>query len=303
MLIGYARVSTTDQTTESQRAALRAAGCKVIHEETGSGGDRERPVLRQLLATLTSGDVLVVYKLDRVARSLSHLLDVVETLHARGVKFRSISDPVDTSSPQGRFTIQILGAVAELERALIRERTTAGLAAARANGRVGGNPDLKDMTDAKRMRLRIEQRAIYLAELQECEAEWLAKVRSGRPHQTWKILASAVNARLEPSRPKWTGERLRRAAQAYVALGKLEAHLLARAPSGRHRARSATALHVVVGFRRKDPDMSTRAIAAHLTDMAVETPRGGSRWASGMVHRLIQEAIARKLLPSPDAHP
>ena len=139
-LHGYARVSTGEQTLESQLRELRAAGCATVAEERASGGDPSRPVLADLLDRLAAGDTLVVVRLDRLGRSLLHLLETITALQDRGVHFRSLGDPVDTASPQGRFTLQILGAMAEFERALIRERTMSGLAAARAEGRTGGNP-------------------------------------------------------------------------------------------------------------------------------------------------------------------
>ena len=141
--IGYARVSTEEQTLVSQLSALREAGCSRIFEEHASGADRERPVLGQALRSVNAGDVLVVVRIDRLARSLSHLLVVLEGLEGKGAHFRSLTDPIDTASPQGKFTLQVLGAAAEFERALNHERTKAGLAAARAQGRVGGNPRLR----------------------------------------------------------------------------------------------------------------------------------------------------------------
>src|SRR3954463_2523180 len=139
-LLGYARVSTEDQATARQLDELRAAGCREVAEGHASGGARDRPVLARTLARLRPGDTLVVVSLDRLARSLSHLLGVVEGLQARGVHFRSLRDPVDTASPQGLFTLQVLGAAAQLERALIRERTRSGMRAAAARGRRAGNP-------------------------------------------------------------------------------------------------------------------------------------------------------------------
>jgi len=139
-LVGYARVSTDEQGTDPQLDELRAAGCGVILEEQASGADRSRPVLARLLREMRGGETLVVVRLDRLARSVSHLLAVIEQLEASGAHFRSLRDPIDTSTPQGMFSLQVLGAVAQLERALIAERTKAGLNAARARGRVGGNP-------------------------------------------------------------------------------------------------------------------------------------------------------------------
>ena len=136
-LIGYARVSTEDQGTDPQSDELRAAGCETVLEEHASGADRGRPVLAGLLREIGPGETLVVVRLDRLARSVSHLLAVIEQLEAGAAHFRSLRDPIDTTTPQGMFSLQVLGAVAQLERALIAERTKAGLTAARRRGRVG----------------------------------------------------------------------------------------------------------------------------------------------------------------------
>jgi DNA invertase Pin-like site-specific DNA recombinase len=142
-LIGYARVSTEEQGTDPQLDELHFAGCITILKEHGSGADRSRPVLTRLPREIRAGETLVVVRLDRLARSVSHLLAVIEQLEATGAYFRSLRDPIDTSTPQGMFALQVLGAVAQLERALIAERTKAGLLAARTRGRVGGNPGLR----------------------------------------------------------------------------------------------------------------------------------------------------------------
>ncbi len=161
-LIGYARVSTEDQTPLPQSQALESAGCAEIHEEHASGGNRARPVLGRVLERIQSGDTLVVVRIDRLARSLSHLLEVIERLEARGAFFRSIQDPIDTGSPQGKFTLQVLGAAAEFERALIRERTKAGLASARTKGRVGGNPGLRAKDPAALRKVRLARQDGYM---------------------------------------------------------------------------------------------------------------------------------------------
>ncbi|EAO1488463.1 serine-type DNA invertase Fin [Salmonella enterica] len=138
MQIGYVRVSTNDQNTDLQRNALNCAGCELIFEDKISGTKAERPGLKKLLRTLSEGDTLVVWKLDRLGRSMRHLVVLVEGLRERGINFRSLTDSIDTSTPMGRFFFHIMGALAEMERELIVERTRAGLAAARAQGRVGG---------------------------------------------------------------------------------------------------------------------------------------------------------------------
>ena len=162
---GYARVSTGEQTLESQRRALRAAGCVTVAEETASCSGPSRPVLTALLDRLNAGDTLVVVRLDRLGRSLLHLLETISGLNERGAHFRSLGDPIDTASPQGRFTLQILGAMAEFERALIRARTMSGLAAARAEGRTGGNPGLVLGDRAMLLQLRLARSDAFLDRL------------------------------------------------------------------------------------------------------------------------------------------
>lgn len=139
MLYGYARVSTVQQDTALQMAAFRAAGVRRVIEETASGA-RERPQLERLLSRLRVGDVLVVYKLDRLARSLVDLMRIIEAVRSRGAAFRSLTEPLDTASPAGRLLLQMLGAVAEFERAVIRERCQAGRVAARERGVRFGRP-------------------------------------------------------------------------------------------------------------------------------------------------------------------
>jgi DNA invertase Pin-like site-specific DNA recombinase len=143
-LIGYARVSTDEQTTEAQEMELRAAGCETIVQEHSSGASRARPALAKLVREIAAGDTLVVVRLDRLARSVSHLLEVIEDLTARTAHFRSLQDPIDTKTPQGMFSLQVLGAVAQLERALISERTKAGIRAAKAKGKLPGNPGIRE---------------------------------------------------------------------------------------------------------------------------------------------------------------
>ena len=138
MLIGYVRVSTNDQNTALQRDALERSGCELIFEDKMSGRTAERPGLKKLLKRLSPEDTLVVWKLDRLGRSMRNLVILVEELKQRSVNFRSLTDSIDTSTPMGRFFFHVMGALAEMERELIVERTRAGLAAARAKGRVGG---------------------------------------------------------------------------------------------------------------------------------------------------------------------
>ena len=138
MLIGYARVSTDDQDTAVQVAALKAAGCERIFREKASGGRWDRPELHRLLDQLRKGDVLVVWKLDRLSRSLRDVLIIMERLAEAKAGFRSLTEAIDTTTPAGRMMMQMVGAFAEFERAMLRERTKVGLDAARAEGRIGG---------------------------------------------------------------------------------------------------------------------------------------------------------------------
>ena len=135
MLIGYARVSTQDQETHLQLDALTKAGCTEIYQEKASGASRRgRKELDRCLAALKSGDVLIVYKIDRIARSLFDLLDILRHLEQIGATIKSTTEPLDTTNSMGVFVVQILGAVAQLERSMIRERSIAGQIAARARG-------------------------------------------------------------------------------------------------------------------------------------------------------------------------
>jgi len=140
MKFGYARVSTRDQNLDLQIDQLHQAGCEQILQETASGAKSERPVLRSLLERMRAGDVLVIWKLDRLGRSLRDLVDLVSTLMDKDVGLKSLHDPIDTTSSQGRLVFNIFASLAEFERDLIIERTQAGLSAARARGRKGGRP-------------------------------------------------------------------------------------------------------------------------------------------------------------------
>jgi DNA invertase Pin-like site-specific DNA recombinase len=140
MRIGYARVSTIDQNLDLQLDSLKAAGCERIITDKISGVAKERPQLEQLLENVREGDVLIVWKLDRLGRSLRHLVEIVDRLQLKGAGLLSLNDPIDTTSASGRLIFGVFAALAEFERELIQERTRAGLNAARARGRTGGKP-------------------------------------------------------------------------------------------------------------------------------------------------------------------
>ncbi len=146
MLVGYARVSTQDQSLHLQQDALQQAGCQKIFEEKASGAKDQREGLQKALTILREGDTLVVWKLDRLGRSLKHLVETVQTLQEAGVGFRSLQENLDTTSSGGKLVFHFFAALAEFERDIIRERTQAGLTAARARGRQGGRPKGRDVT-------------------------------------------------------------------------------------------------------------------------------------------------------------
>jgi len=147
MLVGYARVSTHDQDPALQHDALEKAGCERVFTETASGAQRDRPELKTALDYMRPGDTLVVWRLDRLARSMKQLIETVEGLENREVGFRSITESIDTTTSGGKLVFHIFGALAEFERSIIQERTRAGLAAARARGRTGGRPPVLDDKD------------------------------------------------------------------------------------------------------------------------------------------------------------
>jgi DNA invertase Pin-like site-specific DNA recombinase len=151
MLIGYARISTGDQTLDLQRDALAVAGCGRVFEDVASGAKASRPGLEEALSYLRAGDTLVVWRLDRLGRSLPHLIETIAALAERGIGFWSLTEQIDTTTSGGKLIFHVFGALAEFERDLIRERTQAGLAAARARGRKGGRP--KKLADPKKLAL------------------------------------------------------------------------------------------------------------------------------------------------------
>lgn len=144
MLIGYARVSTLEQNLDLQNDALKKAGCEKIYTDTLSGAKAQRPGLEECLDYVRAGDTVVVWKLDRLGRNLKHLIETVQALDERGIGFQSVQESIDTTTPGGKLVFHVFGALAEFERDLIRERTNAGLAAARARGRTGGRKPALD---------------------------------------------------------------------------------------------------------------------------------------------------------------
>lgn len=165
MDIGYARVSTQDQKTDLQLDALKQAGCDQIYTEQFTGGTRVRPELENCLRSLRKGDTLVVWRLDRLGRSLKDLVTIITELEERGVAFRSVTEAIDTSTSGGKLVFHLFGALAEFERSIIQERTRAGLAAARARGRKGGRKPKMSTADIRKAWAMLQDPEITKAEV------------------------------------------------------------------------------------------------------------------------------------------
>ncbi|HEV7309979.1 recombinase family protein [Ensifer sp.] len=282
-LIGYARVSTGEQAHDAQLDELRSAGCHRIYEEHGSGTSRTRPVLARLLGELTAGDVLVVVRLDRLARSLSHLLQVIEDLVARGVHFRSIGDPIDTTTPQGMFSLQVLGAAAQLDKALVAERTKAGIEAAKARGKRPGNPGLRERRPEAIKAVSKARDKLYLDELMASAQKWLPMVRQLRPQHSWDNVVEVLNRRGQD----WTVERIRRAVHRLVREKLADQDLLTRSP---RRPPEDHLMKLVAAIAIADPGLSLRQIAAQLDQIGEQPARGGKKWQPSSVRNLLDEA-------------
>lgn len=164
-LIGYARVSTVEQTLDLQRDALKETGATTIYEDTASGKSADRPELVHCLKALREGDTLVVWRLDRLGRNLQDLIRIVGELDERGVKLRSVKESIDTGGSVGKLVFHLFGALAEFERELIRERTLAGLEAARARGRCGGRPPALDAKQRKAALAMMKNRDMSVSEI------------------------------------------------------------------------------------------------------------------------------------------
>ena len=165
MLVGYARVSTQDQKPELQLDALKAAGCEKVFVEKASGAQRDRPEMKAAVEFMREGDTLVVWKLDRLARSMKQLIETVEGLDDRKIGFRSLTEAIDTTTAGGKLVFHIFGALAEFERSIIRERTKAGLDAARKRGRTGGRPPKLKDADLKAARAMLADRTLTVEEV------------------------------------------------------------------------------------------------------------------------------------------
>ena len=165
MKVGYARVSTNDQNLHMQEDALKTMGCEEIYRDIASGVKTARPGLEDVLAYLREGDTLVVWKLDRLGRSLQHLIETVKSLSKRKIGFQSLQENIDTTTSGGKLIFHIFSALAEFERDLIKERTNAGLKAARARGRLGGRPPLLEEKQVEKMLARYDEQKLTVEEI------------------------------------------------------------------------------------------------------------------------------------------
>ena len=300
-LIGYARVSTDDQNLGPQLDALHAAGCGEIFEEHASGGERSRPQLAAALARVKRGDTLMVARIDRLARSLSHLLEVVETLRARGAHFKSLADPIDTSGPSGVLVLQMLGAVAEFERSLIRERTVVGVKAARARGRVGGNPGLRARDPVVLGKLAASRRATRLARLTAEMEAWMPVVRRLRPQTAWPEVTAAVNAVLPAGGRRFTEGRLVSSVQFLVAEGLADAAIVGKAPRRKPRkgvAARQRACDAVAGLLAGRPGITLAEMGVELVRLGHRPPSGGASWAPASLTALLGRVRLAGLVPA-----
>src|SRR5215212_6101191 len=165
MLIGYARVSTNEQNLDLQRDALHKAGCAEIYTDNVSGTKATRPGLTEALSHLREGDTLVVWRLDRLGRSLRHLIDTITAIDERGVGFKSLTENIDTTTSGGKLVFHIFGALAEFEREIIRERTQAGLASARSRGKVGGRPKALTPKEVRMLRNMAADKSLTVSDI------------------------------------------------------------------------------------------------------------------------------------------
>ena len=248
--------------------------------------------MARVLERVGQGDTLVVVRIDRLARSLSHLLEIIERLAAKGASFRSLQDPIDTASPQGKFTLQVLGAAAEFERALIRERTKAGLASARTKGRVGGNPGLRSRDVEALRKIRLARQDAYMAQLNATATDWVPHVRRLRPAMAWEDVLRVVNSPLPEAR-HWTQSRLLRAVHAYVRDGFLPASVLGRSEP---RLKDDRLPAIVAAIKGANPDVTLQGICDRLEEMRERTPRGRAKWQPSSVKMLLKRAQELGLL-------
>jgi len=291
-IFAYARVSTDAQDLDPQTDELRKDGFDILVVEKASGASRTRPELARLVREMKAGDILKVVRIDRLARSVSHLLEVIETLEKKGAHFRSLRDPIDTTTPQGMFSLQVLGAVAQLERALIADRSKAGLLSARERGRVGGNPGVRAGDPAAIAKIVKSMDETYVTRLIDGMETFMPTVRKMRPGKPWPEVATAVS---QATGTAWTVKRLHQSVRRLVAEGLADKKLLGRAVR-LHRRRSEELAILVQGIALANPGLSLRGIGGQLEAMKIRTPAGKPSWTPTSVAHLLKKVPSA---PSP----
>ncbi len=229
--------------------------------ETNKGRSDVRKVARgDPVGGCIAGEVLVVVRLDRLARSVSHLLQVIEQLEAKGAHFRSLHDPIDTSTPQGMFSLQVLGAVAQLKRALMSERTKVGIKAAKGRGKLPGNPGLRARLPEAIAKASRARQHTHLADLTTTMVSWLPIVQRMRPDHPWEDVTRSLN---RENGQNWSIDRLRRSARRLVSEGLADPRSF---PSPR-RLPEDRLMMLITGIANANPDLTLRDIAAQLEGM------------------------------------
>jgi DNA invertase Pin-like site-specific DNA recombinase len=290
--IGYARVSTDDLHGKAQKAALQAVPCDLLFFEQESGANRERPELARALKELRSGDTLVVARLERLGRSLIHLLQIMEDLEGRGIAFRSLAEGFDMRTDEGQLMMQQLGSFAEFERKRITARINSGIAAAKKRGVQFGNPGLKMRDKDTIKRIVLARDETHVTHLIDTMDAFIPTVLQLRPAKAWPEVAEAVS---RATGATWTVERLVRSVRRLVREGMVDRKVLAKAPRPRRR-RSEELAHLVQGLAFTNPGLSLRGIGGKLEAMKIRTPAGKPHWTAASVAHLLKKVPGASVL-------
>jgi len=282
-IIGYARLNREEAHDSAQLTELRAAGCTRIYQDVDGAETNSHTNRASALRLLAAGDTLVVTRLDRLGLSTRELLVFLEDLDARGVFFSSVHDRIDTATAEGKFALNILGSVVQLERSLLSERTKKGVHAARQHGRLSGNPGLREgRADAIRATAMARRRS-FLATITASSPMWLPVVQQLRPEHSWDNVVEVLNRQGQ----QWTVERLRRAVRLLI-----DAEIAPPELASRTSRRSTTdrTVKLVAAIALANPGMSLRAIAAELDLAGVLPARGKGKWQASSVRHFLEEA-------------
>lgn len=288
-LLGYGLVSIDGREGDDEMQRLRSAGCDRIFHDVDTH-QAQRPVLMRLLGQLTTGDILVVVTLDRVARSIGHLIDLIEHLQKRGVHLRSLEDHLDTSAPETEISLRAFRTVVRLQTALQSQRSKAGIKAAKAHGKIPGNPGLRERRPEAIEAVSKARDKRYLDELVASSDTWLPVVQDLRPQHSWDNIVLVLNRRGQ----NWTVERLRRAVHRMVRQGLASPDIVTRSP---RRPPSDHPMKIVAAIAIAHPGLSLRDVAAKLDEMGERPSRGGRKWQASSVRHLLDDAYRLGLIP------